>query len=296
MRASSFHRILEMRPILAVLLLACLSGTVSARELADAPEVTLLGFSPDGRYFAYEQHEDDSVSDTAVAAIDVIDRRTNGSAKGFPYGFLGVSRSGEFPLRVGGHKIKISETLEGTARLDALRAAVRNGTKRPLAALKIGQHPGRRLAGRPISDRTPGGGAPEFVLGPTLPGPVPDLQHVYRVATEIAPNDTEACIGESKPQDHRIVVRIDAFAGDDADREKPVAGTPVEVPWPAGDSDCASAVRVTDVIAAPNGAAPSGAAPSGATTHVVVVMLAISWSGHAESSRYFAAFVPLPQL
>jgi hypothetical protein len=275
-----------MRLILIALLLGGLTAPLAARELAGAPEVTLLGFSPDGRYFAYEQHEDDSLSDTAVAANHVIDRRTNGSAKGFPYGFLGVSRSGEFPLRVGGHKIKINQALEGAARLDALRAAVRSGTKRPLAALKIGEHPARRLAGRPISDRTPGDAAPEFVLGATLPGPVPDLQYVYRVVTQIAPNDIEACIGESKPQDHRIVVRIDAFAGDDPDREKPMAGAPVEVPWPAGDSDCASTVRVTDIIAA----------PGGASTHVVVVMLAISWSGHAESSRYFAAFVPLPQL
>ncbi len=274
-----------MRLIFVALLLGGLTAPLAARELADAPEVTLLGFSPDGRYFAYEQYEDDSVSDTAVAAIDVIDRRTNGSAKGFPYGFLGVSRSGEFPLRVGGHKIKINEALEGAARLDALRAAVRSGTKQPLAALKIGQHPGRRLAGRPITDRTSSEGPPQFALGATLPGPVPDLQYVYRVATEITPNDTEACIGESKAQDHRIVVRVDAFAGDDAERAKPMAGTPVEVPWPAGDSDCASMVRVTDVIAPPG-------IP---TTHVVVVMLAISWSGHAESSRYFAAFVPLPQ-
>lgn len=75
--------------------------------------MVLLGFSPDGRYFACEQHENDTVSDTAIAAIDVIDRRSNRSAPGFPFGFLGVAKGEEFPLRVGKHKIKIDAAREG---------------------------------------------------------------------------------------------------------------------------------------------------------------------------------------
>jgi hypothetical protein len=249
--------------------------------------VTLLGFSPDGRYFAFEQSENDAVSDTAVAAIDVLDRQTNASVKGFPYGFLGMSKNGDFPLRVGGHKIKIKDDAEGTARFAALLADVRSRTKSRLAALKIGRTAGRRLAGHPITDRTPGGSAPEFVLAPTLPGPVPDLQHVYRVSTEILPNDHETCVQDSKTQDHRIVVRLEAFAGDAEGRDKPEASTRVEVPWAAGDHECAMSVRITDVVEAPRETADK-------EHFVVVVMLAISWSGHAETSRYLAAFVPVP--
>jgi hypothetical protein len=182
----------------------------------------------------------------------------------------------------------VNEEQEIEARLDALLKAVRAQTKGRLTALKIGTT-GRRLAGQPITDRTPGTGKPEFVLGATLPGPVPDLQHVYRVSTEILPNDYETCVQDSKTQDHRIVVRLDAFEGSaDETRDTPKASRSVEVPWEAGDTECAASVRVTDVIEAP--------AKSGDTERtIVVVMLAISWSGHAETSRYLAAFVPLPK-
>ncbi len=272
---------------LATLLVLAASSGLAARELADAPEVRLLGFSPDGRYFAYEQYEEDGVSDAAVAAIDVIDRQTNRSVKGFPFGFLGMSKKdAEFPLRVGGHKIKVNTEQDVSVRLDALLKAVRAQTKSQLAALKIGTS-GRRLAGQPITDRTPGGGKPEFVLSPTLPGPVPDLQRVYRVSTQIVPNDHESCVQNSKVQNHRIVVRLDAFEGGaDESRGTPKASRKVEVPWEAGESECAAVVRVTDVVEAPG--------KTGEESHVVVVMLAISWSGHAETSRYLAAFVPVP--
>jgi hypothetical protein len=46
-------------------------------------------------------------------------------------------------------------------------------------------------------------------------------------------------------------------------------------------------VRVTDVVEAPRKTADK-------ERFVVVVMLAISWSGHAETSRYLAAFVAVP--
>jgi hypothetical protein len=273
----------------AFLVLAAPSG-LTARELADAPEVTLLGFSPDGRYFAFEQYEADSVSDAAVAAIDVIDRQTNRSVEGFPFGFLGMSKKDEeFPLRVGGHEIKAKEELDVPARLEALRAEVRGQAKTRLDALGIGQKQGRRLAGQPITDRTPGKSAPEFVLSPTLPGPVPDLQYVYRVSTEILPKDYQACLGGAKTGDHRIVVKLDALQnGRRGKRGKPQASTKIEVPWAAGDAECAASVQITDVIDAP-------AIPNASQSYVVVVMLATSWSGHAETARYLAAFVPVPK-
>lgn len=83
------------------------------------------------------------------------------------------------------------------------------------------------------------------------------------------------------------MVSVEAFAGDDAAREKPGAPTEVEVPWAAGENECAASVRVTDIVEAPAGAGTSRA--------VVVVMLAIARGSHAETSRYFATFVALPQ-
>jgi predicted secreted protein len=90
---------------LVTALLLMVPAFAQARELASAPEISLIGFSRDGRLFAYEQFQDDDVSGTVIAAIDVIARDGAGSAKGFPFGFLGMQKNGEFPLRVGSHKI-----------------------------------------------------------------------------------------------------------------------------------------------------------------------------------------------
>jgi predicted secreted protein len=48
-----------MRRLLIALLclvLASFASAAFAREQSDAPDIELLGFSPDGRYFAYEQY------------------------------------------------------------------------------------------------------------------------------------------------------------------------------------------------------------------------------------------------
>ena len=271
--------------VTAFALLGLALAPAAARELASAPEVAIIGFSPDGRHFAYEQYENADVSDAAIAAIDVIDRTSGASAKGFPFGFLGVSKGGEFPLKVGGHKIKKDESDEvsGDKKLATLRAAVRRQTAARLKALKIGE-PGRRLAGRTITDRSASKPEVEFVLGPTLPGPVPDMQPIYRASASFAPNDHETCVQDSKAADHTIKLKIDQLHP----RDETVEGTTTaEIAWPAGENECAQTVRITDVIAPP----PStGDGPS----FVVVIALAISWGGHSETSRYFASFVKLP--
>jgi hypothetical protein len=46
-------------------------------------------------------------------------------------------------------------------------------------------------------------------------------------------------------------------------------------------------VRITDVVAAPQ-------RDDKAPQYVAVIMLAISWGGHAETARYFARIVKLP--
>ena len=65
---------LRVRGTLAAALLLAASASTQARELASAPEVSLIGFSRDGRLFAYEQFHDDDTSDTVMAAIDVVTR------------------------------------------------------------------------------------------------------------------------------------------------------------------------------------------------------------------------------
>jgi hypothetical protein len=276
----------RLQRALATALLLMAPTFAQARELASAPEISSIGFSRDGRLFAYEQFQDDDVSGTVIAAIDVIARDGAGSVKGFPFGFLGMQKNGEFPLRVGGHKIKLSDddNISGAKKLAALQAAIRKHTAARLKALGIVE-PGRRLAGRTITDRTESTGPIEFVLGPTLSGPVPDLQAVYSASTRFAPDDQESCVNDQKPVDHTITLEIAELDP----RDKAVQGMhKTELPWPAGEHECASGLRITDVIAPPT------PANRDEPRFVVIVVLATSWSPHAESARYFAGFVRLP--
>ncbi|MBX9823411.1 MAG: hypothetical protein K2Y27_00305 [Xanthobacteraceae bacterium] len=272
------------RALIATALLA-IAANAQARELASAPEVSVIGFSRDGRLFAYEQLHDDDVSGTVLAAIDVIARDGKTSMKGFPFGFLGVTRNGQFPQRVGGHKIKLSDddSIPGAKKLAALRTAIRKQTAAQMKTLGIGR-PGRRLAGRAITDRTEGPAHVDFIWGPTLPGPVPDMQPVYRASAKFAPDDHASCINDQKTSDHTITLQVDELDP----QSKAVQGTSkVELAWPAGENECASALRITDVIAPPE---PAGDGPR----FVVLVVLATSWASHAENARYFAGFVRVP--
>jgi hypothetical protein len=258
---------------------------VIARELASAPEIRIIGFSADGRYFAYEQFEDDTVSDTAIAAIDVIDRDTGRSMAGFPFGFLGMEKNGQFPARVGDHRITINENLSGTARLAQLRADVVRETRARLDELKI-DVPGQRLAGFPVTARIERITTVDFVLAPMLPGKdMPDPQTVYRATTAITPDDMSICVDSMKPVDHVIELKLEVI--DDTGARAALPAIVTKTAWPSGQHECASLVRMTDVIAAPPRAQHE-------PRTVVVLMLAVSWGAHADTARYFAAFARLP--
>ena len=111
------------------------ASSVAREVLGSAPELRVIGFSPDGRYFAYEQYQDDEVSDAAIAAIDVIDRDTGRSA-GFPFGFLGMSAEGRFPAPVGGHRIK--HPRQASRRNASRHCAPRSRGKRALGSNACG--------------------------------------------------------------------------------------------------------------------------------------------------------------
>jgi hypothetical protein len=267
-----------LRPLAALLMLA---GPALARELADAPEMRVVGFSEDGRHFAYEQYLNDTLSGSVLASIDVIDRETGRSAVGFPLGYLGMSKDGRYPLKVGDHAIEVDESEPEEKQLEALRSRLRDAATPKLRALGIGDRH-RRLAGQPLTDRTTRPGPISFVLGGTVPGAVPDQQPAYRLTTTITPADLAACIsGKAKPRDHAIEVEI---AEIDARTRKAGTRKTASVAWAHGDSECARTALVTDILAPESGDAKA----------VVVIALAVSWAPHAEGARYLAAFVPLP--
>ncbi|KAB2946510.1 MAG: hypothetical protein F9K19_25905, partial [Rhizobiaceae bacterium] len=67
-------------------LLMLAAAPLQAREQSDAPDAAVIGFSPDGRYFAWEVYGWDIASGALSAAIHVVDRDTNRQADGFPFG------------------------------------------------------------------------------------------------------------------------------------------------------------------------------------------------------------------
>jgi hypothetical protein len=255
-----------------------------AREIGSAPELRVIGFSPDGRYFAYEQYQDDEVSDAAIAAIDVIDRETGRSAAGFPFGFLGMSAKGRFPAPVGGHRIKIDDKLPGSKRLAALRAEIARQARPRLERLRIGMA-GRRLAGFPVTARVDNAAQVDFALAPMLSGHgMRDMQIIYRATTRLAPADLGACGESMKAVDHRVLLKLETL--DRAEGGKASAATEADTAWPAGERECADFVRITDIIAPP----PA----DGEARSLMVLMLAVSWTENSQGARYLAAFVKLP--
>lgn len=268
----------------------CAFGSVSnARELAPAPEIRIIGFSPDGRYFAYEQYEDDGLSGEGIAAIDVIDRKTGRSAESFPLGLLGIQINGIYPSVHGNLRLFLKEDMSSTEKLAAVRKAIAAQSKRKLAALKIIE-PGRRLAGTPITDRMSDGKQAKFALDSNVQdGGVPDRQPIYKVSAAFSPPRDLDCMSSGKSGDHVIEITISEEEPDiQVEQDIQVSSpTKARIAWPAGDSECAQSLRITDVLEAPS-------LTKGGQTFVVVIVLAVSWATHAESSRYFATFLPVP--
>jgi hypothetical protein len=264
------------------LLLALPNGT-KARARADAPDLKLIGFSEDGRYFAFEQFSDGADLGEVHAAIDVIDRETGRSAEGFPFGLLGMQKGGESPLKVGQHEIRADEALPTEKQLADLRRRLRAAVRSRLEGLTITED-FQRLAGDPITDRRPARRAIDFTLHGTLPGPMPDIDRVYRLTTRISPNDYATCVQDMRPQDHRIELTLAVLT---AAKGSANAHSHAAIAWPHGDDECASSAIVTDVVR------PGGAAGG---SHVVAIVLGTSWGSFTESARYFASFIRVPGL
>lgn len=272
----------------ALALLAALSA-VSAREQTDAPDAIILGFSPDGRYFAYEEYAYDIVSDALFSAIHVLDRTTGTQAEGFPLGLVPEEIGGEFPARVGGFEADAAVLVgaEGEPDLEALRELVRKAAAPKLAALKIGAQ-GRRVAGVPLTQRAPAPSqaAPlEFVLWPTIPGAIPDQQYVYRLLPEMQAEKDDCYAAELPARTTNVAFRL--TTGQSYPEPKQVAEATVDYALPVSAGSCQTAIWLSDIIAPP-GLDPDAPA-------VVVFLLSTAWRSHADDARWHALFLPLPQ-
>ena len=114
------------------LLLLLVVATVPARA-ADNAERAVIGFSPDGRYFAFEQYGIQDGSGFPYSEIFVVDLDANNWVKGSPFR----------------EKVEDEGALVSTARAKAAKAA-----SALIAELKIAE-PGEVLASNPPTEASP---------------------------------------------------------------------------------------------------------------------------------------------
>lgn len=105
--------------------------TASAASAGDLAEMRPLGFSPDGKFFAFEQFGEQDGSGFAYAEIQVIDTETDQYVPGTPVSVL----------------IKREEASIGEARRESLKQA-----KAILDERRIGDDPGYLVAMAPIGE------------------------------------------------------------------------------------------------------------------------------------------------
>ena len=105
--------------------------TAFAASAGDVAEMRPIGFSPDGRFFAFEQFGEQDGSGFAYAEIQVIDTETDSYVPGTPVSVL----------------IRREEASVGEARRESLKQA-----KTILDIRKIGDDPGFLVALAPIGE------------------------------------------------------------------------------------------------------------------------------------------------
>jgi hypothetical protein len=273
----------------ALLCLLLMIASATAREQSDAPDIAILGFSPDGRYFAYEQHGYDLASDALNAAIFVIDRETNKQVPGFPFGFIAAEQDGTYPARVGGHGIDLESlhTENDLPDLAKVRKLVREKAAAKLAALGIGTQ-GRRLAGVPPTQRSPVDVQKtrlRFVVWPTIPSASPDQQLVYSLEARVT-DTVEDCVNAAPPA-----------------RKAPLTfSITAERTWPESKTEakkeqiyllgiekdaCPAGLWLSDIIAPPG--------VVGEKPVLLVIFLTVAWSSAVDSAQYHATYIEMPQ-
>ena len=263
------------------------ASPLAAREQSDAPDAEILGFSADGRYFAFEQYQYDIVSDALVAAIFVVDRQTNKQAEGFSCGLVPEERDGEFPAKVGGFEPdpKLLDTNDYEPDLPALRKALRDAARPRLDALGIGVQ-GRRLAGAPMTQRSPqpDAGAPlGFVLSSTIPGPIPDLQPAYTITATPEP-EVEDCANLMPPARLKKIA-FEVTGSLSYPETKEIGRTTTTYDWAMEKESCFPVLWIADVIAP----------PASEDMSVAILFLATAWQSFTEDASWHALFVSLPR-
>jgi predicted secreted protein len=270
------------------LILAATAPAAFAREQSDAPDIEILGFSPDGRYFAYEQYGYDLAAGALDAAIFVVDRETNKQAQGFPFGFIATETDSDgAPARIGGHDIDLTtlQREDETPDIPKIRKLVREKAAAKLAGFSISAQ-GRRIAGVPLTQRSPVDDKPlKFVVWPTIPSAIPDQQLVYSITVKM--KDTiEDCVNAAPPA-RELTLTFNITAERTFPEAKTVAKKEFVYPLPIAKEDCPASIWISDIIAPPDAQAEKPV--------LMVVFLSQAWSSAVDSAQYRATFIEMPE-
>jgi predicted secreted protein len=278
-----------------LLLVSCLFlmssvDAANAREQSDAPDIEIIGFSSDGRYFAYEQYGYDLAAGALDAALFVVDRQTNKQAKGFPFGFISTETDdkGE-PVRIGGHDIDLKKlmTEDDTPDLAKLRKLVRAKAAKKLNALHIDAQ-GRRIAGVPMTQRAPIDDKTtplKFVVWSTIPSAIPDQQLIYTITATVK-DTVEDCVNAAPPKRH-VPLTFTISAERTWPETKMVAKKDHTFPLPLAKEDCPAGVWISDIIAPPDTKPEKPV--------LIVLLLSQTWSSAVDSAQYHATFIEMPE-
>jgi len=280
-------------PTAAAVALAILAiaPAAPARELGSAPELHILGFSPDGRLFGFEQEGGDGVNEKGAFAIDVVERDTHRSAPGFPRGATQLTfDSAEGDLRRAGIRgFQFSEDDPQTASTDVIRRWVRANGRQPLAALRL-IDPGRRLGGRAITDISDTSGPVRVMERPDIIGAHPGISLKYTItATMPVPDDPNASCREREaavtfPLTVRLTPEVPEHDRAAASRAPEVfRERSAVVDYVLPPKTCFLSARVTDVYR------------NEAGTSIAVVVAMILDVGFTDSAEYRAFVFGLPQ-
>lgn len=270
--------------ILAGLLALAVAGPATARELGSAPNLRILGFSADGRYFGFEQDGGDGVNEKGAFAVDVADATTGRSARGFPRGVTQVAWDSEAhdPRRAAMRGFRFREDDETTASTAAVRRWTRGVTRRPLQALRL-TDPGRRLGGFALTDISETTGPVRVMSEPDIIGAHPGTAMKYTVTAAMpVPADPDlACRERERSEAHTLTITLKpdipswdpeaATRAPNAFREQSVA-----LPFILPPKTCFHAARVTDVYR------------NGAGSRIAVVVAVTFDVGFTDSAEYHA--------
>jgi hypothetical protein len=275
------------RPLrFAALGIATLIGAfpVAARELGRAPDLHILGFSADGRYFGLEQDGNDGVSEHGAFAIDVVDSSTGRSLAGFPRGAtqLAFQAQSTDPRRIALSGFRFKEHDETTTATELIRRWARGASRPALRALRL-TDPGRRLGGYALTDLSETTGPVKVMDQPDIIGAHPGTAMKYTVtATLPVPADPDlACRERETSETHRLTItlapEIPSFDRDAATRApRAFRSQSVDLIHTLPPKTCFTRAQVTDVVRSRNGRG------------IAVVVALIYDVGFTDSAEYRA--------